>query len=276
MITVRFYGDLAQYGRRFDLHADTPAEALHALYSQIAGLRQHIQKGVYQVRWKKQDQSEDTIQDDFKRPDTGVLHIVPRVAGAGKATNIIIGVVLIVASWYAGGAAGWAYLGAQGYTMATTAFMMGASMIMSGVAQMLTKQPSLGGGGTEGSDTTKNTAFSNLDNTAAQGLPMPLAYGLCYCGSRVVSQGVETRRLATGSTTTVSKSSSPFKKAAKAVVTTTPAKAADPLAVNVSLGIKKTFTTGVAATAPNGQKYNTDFENDSVRAQNYVAEYTAT
>lgn len=46
------------------------------------------------------------------------------------------------------------------------------------------------------------------------------------------------------------------------------------MAVDLTLGMKKTFVTGVAATAPNGQKYNTDFENDSVRAMNYEAVYT--
>ena len=31
MITVCLYGDLREYGRRFVLHVETPAEALHAL-----------------------------------------------------------------------------------------------------------------------------------------------------------------------------------------------------------------------------------------------------
>lgn len=38
MITVCFYGDLRKYGRRFVLHAATPAEALHALFMQLNGL----------------------------------------------------------------------------------------------------------------------------------------------------------------------------------------------------------------------------------------------
>ena len=58
MITVCFYGDLSRFGRRFDLQAETPAEALHALFVQIGGLRGHIRNGVYQVRFGGEDQTE--------------------------------------------------------------------------------------------------------------------------------------------------------------------------------------------------------------------------
>ena len=37
MITIVFHGDLQRFGRRFDLHAATPAEALRALFLQICG-----------------------------------------------------------------------------------------------------------------------------------------------------------------------------------------------------------------------------------------------
>lgn len=240
MITVRFYGDLIQYGRRFDLHADTPAEALRALLLQIPGLRGHIEKGLYQVRWKKQDQSEDGIQDTFKRPDTGVLHIVPRVAGAGKAGQVIAGALLVVAGVilsYTPAAAFAPYL-----------IQAGLGLMLGGVAQMLTKQPKLNDTRSEVM-ASRNTAFSNLDNTTAQGQVMPLAYGICYCGSRVVSQGIETRR----------------------INAQTKANSSNPVVKNIE--VKKTFVTGVAARAPNGQRYNTDFDNDSVRAQNYTASY---
>ena len=50
--------------------------------------------------------------------------------------------MLIAASWYAGGAAGWAYLGAQ--AGATMAFAVGASLIVSGAISLLTPTPSIG------------------------------------------------------------------------------------------------------------------------------------
>ena len=95
MITVRLYGDLQQYGRRFYLSADTPAEALYALFTQIRGLKKQVSDGLYQVRWKRQDLSEETAPESLHQADDGVLHVVPRVAGAGKVRQLVAGVALI-------------------------------------------------------------------------------------------------------------------------------------------------------------------------------------
>lgn len=237
MITVCFYGDLRKYGRRFVLHATTPAEALHALLIQLAGLRQVMRDGFYQVRWQGQDQTADGLADQFKQAGSGVLHIVPRVMGAGKAGQVIAGVVLIVAG---------AVANAYGQPWGGNLIQAGIGLVLGGVAQMLTKTPRLDMD-RHGIEASRNSSFSNLDNTAAQGQCMPVAYGVCYCGSRVVSQGIETRRLAAAGNPVM----------------------ADPQAVNVLLAMEKTFIAGKAATAPNGQPYQTDFADDSVRARNY-------
>lgn len=256
MITVCFYGGLRKYGRRFDLHAATPAEAMRLLLAQIEGLQAHFAEGFYQVRVNGKNCSESDIAERFQAASNQTVHIVPRVAGAGRngGLQIVIGVILIAASWYMGGAAGWGYLGATGvsatgfgYGMATMAFMMGASMIMGGVSQMLTKTPTFDAG--SGVDGNQSSAFSSIGNTAAQGRPVPLAYGLVYTGSRIVSQGIETYRVDVG-------------------------KAASPVNPNMAVitRIEKTWVDKPeAATAPNGQKYKTDFNDDSVKARNYTA-----
>ena len=267
MITVCLYGDLRQYGRRFNLHVNSPAEAVHALFTQIKFLRKHVRDGFYQVRFNRVDQADDTIADNFNRQSSGVLHIVPRVAGAGRYGQIIAGVVLIAIAWW--NPFGWA---AGGALIAGT-YAAGIGMAVGGVAQLLTKQPALNAGG--GSpESSRNTSFSNLSNTAAQGRPVPLAYGICYCGSRVISQGVESRRIQTGaSAASVSTGSSVVKMVAEAAGVGVASGSSDPLAVDFTLDMTKTFTTGVAETAPNGVKYNTDFNDDSVRARNYQAAY---
>ncbi|RPD90364.1 tail assembly protein [Neisseria weixii] len=259
MITVCFYGNLRQFGRRFALHAATPAEALHALFTQIKGLRQHIRDGFYQVRWQGQDYNESDLKSTFKRPGSGTLHIVPRNIGAGRVAQVVVGVVLLVIAYFVPVTA--PYLAPAG-----------VGLIMGGVAQMLTKTPKMDGGNSI--EQSKNTSFSNLDNTAAQGRPVPLAYGLCYCGSRVVSQGVESRRISTGNTTSENSGGMVQKMIADSRRKQGNVENVDPMAVDLTLGIAKTFVQGVAATAPNGQKYDTDFSDDSVRAQNYIASYT--
>ena len=252
-----FYGSLRTYGRRFDLRVNTPAQAMKLLMVQISGLKASLQSGAYQVRFKGLDLSEDDVKTGFHERGEGVLHIVPRVSGAGKnsaVAQIVIGVVLIAASWYAGGAAGWGYLGAQGYAGATMAFMMGSSMILGGVTQLLTqpKQPKLSD---KSEDRGRNTAFSGLNNPTGQGMPVPVLYGRRRCGAYTVSQGIETRRLGVAA-----------KNGQQAVT---------PVAAEQSSGflttIDKEYIGGVVARDPKGVPYNTDFMNDSVRQRNYKA-----
>ena len=239
MITVNFYGDLSQFGRRFSLHVATPAEAMRALLLQIQGLREHLAKGMYQVRFKRQDMSEASLQDDMSQVGDGVLHIVPRVTGAGKWGQVIAGAVLIVAGMFFGLA------GPIGGFMVK----MGFAMVMGGVAQLLTKTPKMDNLQGNGEKASRNSSFSNVDNTVAQGSPVPLIYGTCYVGSRVISQGLESRRVDTKNDPVMM----------------------DPEAVDVTLDIQKEFIQGQAAVAPNGVYYNTDFTDDSVMARNYNA-----
>ena len=238
MITVCLHGGLREYGRRFDLHAANPAEAVRALLTQLPGFREILGSGFYQVRFNGHDFCEAELEHEFRQPESGILHIVPRIQGAGKAGQIIAGVVLIAFAWW--NPFGWAAAGAL--------MSAGVGLVAGGIAQMLARPPKLD---TEqrGQKTGRNTAFSNLDNTAAQGQPVPLAYGEAYCGSRVASQGVVSRRVDTDGDPVLQ----------------------NPTAADVTLRLVRTPIAGQAAKAPNGQYYDTDFNDDSVRARNYTA-----
>lgn len=242
MITVCLHGGLSEYGRRFDLHVASPAEAVRALLSQLPNLREILQNGFYQVRFNRHDFSEAELETEFQQGGHGVLHIVPRIQGAGRVGQIVAGVALLVFAWW--NPFGWTVGGA----LLTGISSLGMGLVLGGVAQLLTKTPKLD---TEqrGQKAGRNTAFSNLDNTSAQGQPVPLCYGRAYCGSRVVSQGVVSRRVNTNGNPILQ----------------------NPEATDVTLKLEKTFITGRAAKAPNGQYYNTDFNDDSVRARNYTA-----
>lgn len=245
MIRVVFHGDLRKYGQEFSLHANSPAEALKALLVQINGLRNYINSGNYQVKFNQDILDEVAVKERFHQHASGELHLTPVTTGAGKFTQVVVGVVLIAASWYMGGAAGWAYLGTS--TLASGMFMMGASLVLGGIAQLLTKTPSLDMSGGKEEKSSRNTAFSNLQNSGADGKPVPLAYGRIRCGARVISQGYQTRRVDTKN---------------------------DPVMQNPDLGLNlnlnKTYIAPVAALAPNGRPYNLDRNNDSVLNANYT------
>ena len=176
MVTVRFYGDLKQFGAVFKLDIGSVSEAVRALVTQIPGLREHIEKGSYKVRVDGRYIGNDDVQTVVN----STLHFTPVVQGAGKNLaaigQIVVGIVMIVASFYTGGATAMAY------------FASGAGMILGGVAQLLTKMPSMDS--MSDSDDLKSSSFSNLDNMTAQGAPVPLIYGKMMVGSKVLSQGV--------------------------------------------------------------------------------------
>lgn len=182
MATIRFYGDLKQFGTKFKINADTAAEALNGLYLQIKGLRQNIMNGYFRVRINKQDITEQTLKLGLhsKLTDNAVIHIVPKVAGAknGGIFGFIAGATMVVAGLFVGIATG------AGAALVTS----GMGMLLSGVAQMLTKLPNLQNSEEKSNN---NTSFSSLDNTIAQGSAVPLCYGTMKIGSKVLSQGLE-------------------------------------------------------------------------------------
>lgn len=186
MIKVRFYGALKQFGEKFELDCQDTAEVLRALMTQIKGLRQALQNGFYKVRIGSQCIDSRYLEKGlyYRLKEGMTVHITPVVKGAkrGGVFQAIVGVALIAVAWW----------NPLGWTAATAMMVggMGASMLLGGVSQMLTKQPSMGGIGNE-AEKKSSTSFNGLQNMAAQGQPVPLAYGRIFVGSMIISQGIE-------------------------------------------------------------------------------------
>ncbi|HAG2477021.1 tail assembly protein [Salmonella enterica subsp. diarizonae serovar 16:z10:e,n,x,z15] len=185
MATLRLYGDLQRFGKRFDLSIKTAAEGLHALYLQIPGLRQKIQEGWYQVRIAGKDVTPDDVTARLHEPlpSGAVIHIVPRMEGAknGGVFQFVAGAVLAVVGY----ALGWTGIGA-------VVGSIGVSMMVGGIAQMLTPTPK-SPTSSRADNGKASVYFSSVDNMIAQGNPVPIPYGEIMCGSRVISQEITTR-----------------------------------------------------------------------------------
>lgn len=189
MVKIRFYGALKQFGEKFELNCQDTAEVLRALMTQIKGLRQALQHGFYKVRIGSQCIDSRYLEKGlYYRLKAGMtVHITPVVKGAKRAGvfQAVLGVALVGAA---------ILLGPVGGVIGSSAAMMlggmGASMLLGGVAQMLTKMPSMGGVGKE-AEKKSSTSFNGLQNMAAQGQPIPLAYGRILVGSMIISQGIE-------------------------------------------------------------------------------------
>lgn len=183
--TVRLYGKLgARFGRRFELAVASPAEAIQALCVLLKGFRRELleskDKGVaYAVFAGKRNLSKDELE---LPPGPGEIRIAPILVGSkrGGVLQTIIGAVLVVVgavvSYFGGG------LGAP-------LMKFGAVMMLGGVIQMLSPQPS----GLSARDSPENGASYNFNgpvNTSAQGNPVPLLYGELEVGSAVISGGI--------------------------------------------------------------------------------------
>ena len=190
MVTVRFYGTLKQFGTTFKLDVQNTAEALRALTSQIPHLRQFIQQGLFTVRIAQQYIDNRYLEKGlyYTLKENDVIHITPALKGAkrGGVFGVIAGVAMIATALVLSPLV----LGEVAASTAWTIGAVGASLLLGGVAQMLTKQPDMPS--VSEKEKKNSTAFSNLSNMASQGKAMPLAYGRIRTGSMIISQGVET------------------------------------------------------------------------------------
>ena len=215
MKVVKVYGALRKrLGQcRFQFEADTPAQAIKALIANFPGLEKWLidseQDGVgYRVTIGKERIGEDeaaTLLMPWSERD--VFSITPVIAGAGDGFgSILAGIGLVALAFVIGPAAGGflgigaglggAGMGLVGGAFASAVGFLGVSMVVGGVAQMLSPAPTFSGfeRGKEAARLESFT-FSGITNTVQQGMPVPICYGRCFIGSAVISSGLDVDQL---------------------------------------------------------------------------------
>jgi predicted phage tail protein len=105
------------------------------------------------------------------------ISFVPVVSGAGAVGRIIAGVALVAIGFLTG---------------ITPLVYIGASLVLGGVAQLLTPTPRVAQGADTQDDPRKSYSFSGIQNTSRQGVPVPIVYGETVVGSVVISAGIDT------------------------------------------------------------------------------------
>lgn len=182
---IRVYGTLAEFlGQRvFHAAVNSVADAVRFLCVNFQGLEEHMSDHHYRV-----SAGRFTLGlEEVHHPTGGsIIRIAPVVAGAGGAVGrIAAGVALIAASFLIPGAA------VAGIAIAPVAFGIGASLALGGIAQLLTPTPKNPTGPDSESDPRKSYSISGVQNTARQGVPIPVIYGEVITGSVVISAGVD-------------------------------------------------------------------------------------
>ena len=200
--TVKVYGHLAEHCGQsvFEALVRVPADAIKFLLCNFPELRGLMRDGYYKVAVGKYDLqlADHPEQLHYPMAADDVVKVIPVVSGAGGrgVGQILLGAALIGAAIFlapaaagvaAGGKAG--FLGATGTgflsaSASVAAGNIGLYLALGGVAQLITpvpKPPELGGEGQGG------FAFSGLQNTSQEGIPVPVVYGEMIVGSVVLS-----------------------------------------------------------------------------------------
>ena len=211
---IRLYGPLAKFigQRKFLAEISSAGEAIRMLLANFPGLERHMADQHYKVIV---DNYESDL-DEIHYPASQVIKIVPVLGGAGGGVGkILAGVALVAAAIVLGPASGGflglgmglsgAGMGIVGSSVAILAGTIGTSLILGGVAQLLSPTPQLGQIGpasqslggrnttTEGTemDPQESYSFSGIQNTSRQGTPVPVVYGETIVGSVVISAGID-------------------------------------------------------------------------------------
>lgn len=199
MKNVILLGELGKkYGRRFRLNVKTPAEAVRALCANFSDFEKFVcDSQKRNVGYRVIVGKSDIDLDDLHTPSgQDRIVIVPVVMGAGWFSNafkIVVGVALIAAAF-------WNPLAFYGGTAlltgaaATLAVSVGASLILSGVSNILTQTPK-NNPGADDTGTQTNKTFDGALNVQAQGNPVPVGYGRLIVGSAIISGGIDTVRV---------------------------------------------------------------------------------
>jgi len=194
---IRLYGQLAKFVGHRVLEADvaTAAEAVRFLVANWPELERHMADQHYRVHTG----GDDITLEELHHPASGEIKIVPVIGGAGgSAGQIIAGIALIGLSFLLPGAGLFGTSSVFGVTAATgTAFgvglgtalsTIGLSLILGGVAGLLTPTPKAA---KDDNDPRKSFSFSGIQNTSRPGVPVPVVYGEILVGSVVVSAGID-------------------------------------------------------------------------------------
>jgi predicted phage tail protein len=188
MREIRLYGKLAKFLKRrvFRAEVGSVAEAVRFLVANFPQVEKHMADQCYRVSVGERDLDLDEIHHPSGEQ---VIKIAPVIAGAGTVGRIILGVALVAGALIIGQP----WLGKFAFD---ALIGVGASLVLGGVAQLLSPVPATPTGSDSSNDPRKSYSFSSIQNTSRQGTPVPVVYGEVIVGSVVISAGIDIAQVA--------------------------------------------------------------------------------
>jgi predicted phage tail protein len=196
MVEVKLLGELGKrFGRKHCFMAHSPKDIFSALSNQLEGFKDYFcnahEKG---IGFKLIDGDPDGM--DYENVVMGCkrLIIAPVISGSGAVGRILIGVALVALAFVPGvGFAAATAVAKAGFTfVGSLAFSLGTSLVLTGIAQLLTPTP----------DAQKETErqdsflFDRASDLTVQGQPVPLLYGKFLASSPlIISSALTTQQV---------------------------------------------------------------------------------
>lgn len=179
-------------GRRFgvfhELAVESYPEAIRALSVTLEGFKDYMQSEVgSRMRYAVFVDGKNVGQHDEKAWQCAKeIRIIPIPTGSksGGLFQVVLGAVIMATAFFTGGAS----LATMGW-IASSAFMMGGSMVLGGVMQMISPQQGGVMRESQGAENKPSYAFGGAVNTTAAGYPIPIPYGYRTVGGAVWSAG---------------------------------------------------------------------------------------
>lgn len=186
MTKVYLHGLIGEeFGKEWNISICKPKDVIHAIDSQEEGFRKRLlelsEKGM-QYAIVVDDQLVDEVSV-FKLGKIKEIHIVPVIFGSGPAIFFAVGLLSLGSAAAVG----------TGTFIGSLLLSVGLSAISFGISSLLSKPPSQNAISNSAtvSATTKSFLFTNKENIAAQGTPVPLGYGRLQIGSAIIQESIK-------------------------------------------------------------------------------------
>jgi len=182
------YGRLRQFlgQSHFEVAVNNPRQAFAFLLANFPEVENHMTNQLYKVKMGGLEITEDLLEIK----GDGDIKIIPIAVGA---KGIAIGGLLTSLG------SGTTILGLTlGSMVAPIASAIGTSMLIDGVTSIIAPTPEVPNFNAADSlsdndpNVQANFGFASITNTSRAGVPVPIIYGECFCGSIVVSSGIDT------------------------------------------------------------------------------------
>lgn len=187
MQTIRLHGELSElFIDEAVMEVSSVAEAIRALDANFEGFSSYImgEERSFALVIGGVNVGEESIPVPIGQ--NSIIEIYPIIQGAGGDSGfgqILLGAVLIAASFFTGGAT------LAGFQLAPVLSKIGFSLLIGGVTQLLFGQQPVKTEAKEAPENTPSDYFNGPVNTTAEGQTVPVGYGTMIIGSHVVSAG---------------------------------------------------------------------------------------